>query len=86
MGNKIRMGRLDLEMSKEKAAQPDNKYLKISEVGERLSISSMTVYRLVQSGDLPAIRVGKTIRIHPKDLRNYIEKKTAAYRDEAGNL
>lgn len=35
----------------------------IAEVAQLMRVSKMTVYRLVHSGDLPAIRVGKSYRI-----------------------
>lgn len=39
-------------------------WLKVSEVAQILRVAPMTVYRMVESGDLPAIRFNaKTIRI-----------------------
>ena len=35
----------------------------IVEVAQILRVSKMTVYRMVHSGDLPAIRVGKSYRV-----------------------
>lgn len=35
----------------------------IAEVAQFMRVSKMTVYRMVHSGDLPAIRVGKSYRI-----------------------
>jgi excisionase family DNA binding protein len=37
-----------------------------------LRVSTMTVYRLVRSGELPAIRVGKSFRIQQHDLTAYL--------------
>lgn len=41
-------------------------YLTAREVAERLRVSVMTVHRLVERGDLRAIRVGNQLRI-PRD-------------------
>jgi excisionase family DNA binding protein len=51
-------------------------YLKPSEVAARLSVSNMTVYRLVNSGELVAVRVGRSVRIHTDALDDYIAKAT----------
>ena len=37
------------------------RYLTVAEVAEAMRLSRMTVYRLVHSGELPALRVGSTL-------------------------
>jgi excisionase family DNA binding protein len=37
-----------------------------------MRVSKMTVYRLIRSGKLPAVRVGKTYRIRDDDLEQYL--------------
>jgi excisionase family DNA binding protein len=32
----------------------------------------MTVYRLINAGDLPAVRVGKSFRLREEDVNRYI--------------
>ena len=41
-----------------------------------MRVSTMTVYRLIRSGALPAIRVGKHFRIRVRDLDQYLEAQT----------
>jgi excisionase family DNA binding protein len=41
----------------------DVRFLTVSEVADMMRVSTMTVYRLVHSGDLPAIRFGRSFRI-----------------------
>jgi excisionase family DNA binding protein len=48
----------------------------VAEVAEHMRVSNMTVYRLIKSGDLPAIRVGKNYRIRSRDLVAYLESST----------
>ena len=43
----------------------------VSEVAEHMRVSNMTVYRLIKSGELPAIRVGKNYRIRNSHLDAY---------------
>jgi excisionase family DNA binding protein len=46
--------------------------LTVAEVADTLRVSSMTVYRLVKAGELPALRIGKNIRIRTTDLDAYL--------------
>ena len=41
----------------------DVRFLTVAEVAELMRVSNMTVYRLVHSGELPAIRFGRSFRI-----------------------
>ena len=41
----------------------DVRLLTVAEVADMMRVSTMTVYRLVQSGELPAIRFGRSFRI-----------------------
>ena len=47
--------------------------LTVREVAGSMRVSTMTVYRLIRAGDLPAIRVGKHFRIRTIDLEHYFE-------------
>ncbi len=47
--------------------------LTAAEVAERLRVSTMTVYRLIRAGDLPAVRVGRNYRVREQDLVQYLE-------------
>jgi len=42
---------------------PDVRFLTVAEVAEIMRVSKMTVYRLVHSGELPAIRFGRSYRV-----------------------
>ncbi len=42
---------------------PDARFLTVAEVADMMRVSRMTVYRLVHSGDLPAIRFGRSFRV-----------------------
>lgn len=49
--------------------------LTASEVAERLRVSTMTVYRLIRSGELPAVRVGRNYRVRSDDLLSYLDRQ-----------
>jgi excisionase family DNA binding protein len=35
----------------------------------------MTVYRLIQSGELPAARIGKSYRLREEDVDNFLAQR-----------
>lgn len=46
--------------------------LTVREVADRLRVSKMTVYRLVESGDLRAVKVARSIRVPERVLDQYL--------------
>jgi excisionase family DNA binding protein len=50
--------------------------LTVREVADSMRVSTMTVYRLIRGGALPAIRVGTHFRIRVTDLDHYLEAQT----------
>ena len=46
--------------------------LKAIEVAEILNISRALAYRLMQTRDIPTVRIGTARRVRPVDLHNYI--------------
>ncbi|MGH2732492.1 MAG: excisionase family DNA-binding protein [Actinomycetota bacterium] len=53
----------------------------MSEVASRMRVSNMTVYRLIKSGQLAAIRVGKNYRIRASDIDRYLEDRSVTSQD-----
>ena len=50
--------------------------LTAGEVAETLRVSTMTIYRLIRRGELPAVRVGRNYRVRVSDLDRYLEQQT----------
>lgn len=48
-------------------------FLTVAEVAEMMRVSKMTVYRLVHAGDLPAVRVGRSFRVHETAVSEYLK-------------
>ncbi len=48
------------------------RFLTAAEVAATLRVSTMTVYRLIQAGQLPAVRVGKSYRVREEDVDGYL--------------
>lgn len=55
--------------------QNGHRFLTVSEVARGLRVSNMTVYRLVNSGQLDAFRVGRSYRIREEDVRRYVDQR-----------
>ncbi len=49
------------------------KFLTVAEVASVMRVSKMTVYRLVHSGELPAVRVGRSFRVSEHDVNEYLK-------------
>jgi excisionase family DNA binding protein len=48
------------------------KFLTVAEVAALMRVSKMTVYRLVHSGELTAVRVGRSFRVPEKAVHDYL--------------
>jgi len=48
--------------------------LRVREVAEQLGVCNATVYRLVETGQLPHVRIVNSIRIRPGDMDDFIVK------------
>jgi excisionase family DNA binding protein len=48
------------------------KFLTVAEVAAVMRVSKMTVYRLVHSGDLSAVRVGRSLRVPEDAVHEYL--------------
>ncbi|WP_415973239.1 helix-turn-helix domain-containing protein [Rhodococcus sp. 077-4] len=55
------------------SALAGTQFLTVAEVAGLMRVSKMTVYRLIKSGDLPAVRVGRSFRVHAKAVHDYLE-------------
>jgi excisionase family DNA binding protein len=68
-------------------AQPQTSFvegtlLTVAEVAAIMRVSNMTVYRLIRSGDLPAIRVGKNYRIREAEAQRYLTERSVRVRED----
>ena len=49
-------------------------FLTVAEVAAMMRVSKMTVYRLVHSGDLSAVRVGRSFRVPEHAVHEYLRE------------
>lgn len=50
----------------------DVKFLTVAEVATVMRVSKMTVYRMVHSAELPAVRVGRSFRVPERAVHDYL--------------
>lgn len=50
----------------------DVNFLTVAEVAGIMRVSKMTVYRMVHSGELSAVRVGRSFRVPERAVRDYL--------------
>ncbi len=60
------------EASIAEAGLAEVRFLTVAEVASVMRVSKMTVYRMVHSGDLPAVRVGRSFRVPEKVVHDYL--------------
>lgn len=57
--------------------------LKVPQVAKMLGVSAVTVWRLVGSGELESIKVGRSRRIDPEAVDAYKKHQTTSHRGAA---
>jgi excisionase family DNA binding protein len=67
---------------------PTVKWLTVAQTAAKLGLSKMSIYRLIDSGALPAFKFGpgRAVRINPADLNAYVQSCRvipAGLRDES---
>lgn len=55
--------------------------LTVGEVAGLMRVSNMTVYRLIKSGQMSAIRVGKNYRLRRSDVDRYLTERAVHVED-----
>lgn len=52
-----------------------DRLLTVAEVAGTMRVSNMTVYRLIKTGELAAIRVGKNYRVRESGVERYLSDR-----------
>lgn len=59
-----------------KLVEIEPELLRPEEVAKILAVARSTVFELLRAGDLPAVRIGRAVRIPRKALDRWIEDQT----------
>ena len=60
------------------------RFLTVAEVAELMRVSKMTVYRMVHSGEIPAVRMGRSFRVPQKAVEDLIASGLGESTERAG--
>lgn len=63
----------------------DIRFLTVAEVADVMRVSKMTVYRLVHSGELPAVRFGRSYRVPERAVHDYLNSAYVERREGPGS-
>ena len=50
-----------------------HEYLKVPEVAAALRIARSRAYELVGEGEIPSVRIGRSVRVSRRDLERWLE-------------
>lgn len=53
----------------------EKEYLKVPEVAEFLQIGRSRAYELVAEGDIPSVKIGRSVRVSRKELERWLERR-----------
>ncbi len=53
-------------------------WLTVAEVSDKLGLSKMTVYRMINERKLPAYKFGRAFRVKLEDFNSYVENSIVA--------
>jgi len=59
--------------------QPTKRYFRVDEVARYFSVSDRTIYRLIDTGDIKAIRIRDCIRVSMEEIRELEVKFTISF-------
>ena len=59
-------------------SEPEETYLTVAEVAETLKLNQQTVRNWIDQGSLPALRVGRRVRIKRSDFERILEESYSA--------
>ena len=53
----------------------EERLMKPAEVADILQVSRAMAYKLLQQGEIPTVRIGKSVRVRRADLERYIHER-----------
>jgi excisionase family DNA binding protein len=60
-------------MAQQELRLAEVRFTTVAEVASLMRVSKMTVYRLIHSGELPAVRVGRSFRVPESAVHDYLK-------------
>jgi excisionase family DNA binding protein len=51
------------------------RFVTVNEVALLMRVSKMTVYRLINQGEIPAVRIGRGYRLREQDVHRFLDAR-----------
>jgi excisionase family DNA binding protein len=64
---------------------PDEEFLTVAEVAQTLKLNQQTVRNWIDQGSLPALRVGRRVRIKRSDFQRILDESYSGAKPPAGS-
>jgi len=64
-------------------SSPRSPFLNVREAAAHLRVCDKTVYRMIGRGEMPAVRIGGSIRIDKRELQQYVYESCGSRGGEA---
>ena len=77
------MAPADMSGNRTGGSATGSQFLTVAEVAALMRVSKMTVYRLVHNGELPAMRVGRSLNFDPRTEQIIGDEQANRLRSEA---
>ena len=55
--------------------EQQHEWLKVPEMAEELRIARSRAYELVGNGEIPSVRIGRSIRVSRRELEKWLEEQ-----------
>jgi excisionase family DNA binding protein len=65
----------DIRVQSAQEVVPERLLLRVPEAAERLGIGRTKMYEMIASGELPAIHIGRAVRISASALQKWVEER-----------
>lgn len=62
----------------------DKLLLKVSEAAELVGLGRSKLYELMQEGEVPVVRIGRSVRIPASGLREWVARQATAASEDTG--
>ena len=56
--------------------------INVKELSTALNLSRFRIYRMVEAGGIPHVRIGRTVRFDPDKVDRWLEKKSVPETEE----
>lgn len=57
---------------------PGGEVLTVTQVAEYLQLNKLTIYKYIREGMIPAVRIGRVIRVRTEDVARFLETQKVA--------